>query len=518
MKKYIAFVLSILFSYTLSAQVLTDSTWVDNTGSKMHLQQVGGTDSLVVRAKKPWKGIVEIIGINASVLAWDSFLYDRPWAKISKNSLKTNMSCGWTWDDDSFSGNQFSHPYHGSLFYNSARENGMSYGQSMLYPLFGSAIWELFCENNKPAINDVFSTGIGGSAIGEATHRASDLVFDNSKRGAARVVRELVGTALNPVRGLQRMISGDMFLVDHQGKGKRISPEPYHFELGIGDRWIAEDGIHPDFDSKYNSNIPALDFYLDYGDHFNKIDGGKSHAFDKFELYGLLNIASKNPTFGVLEINGRIASSQHSTPSGWDLDWGFYQNYKYVEDYWKDGELRGGNLPVISEAASFGGALYAQKEGKTTTLSNMLMLSAVPMGCSTADYYTSPKNFGIDELPDGTDVGKRKYNYGSGFSIRENLTAHLNKRITLGDRFYLLQLYIFNGYDPKNPVVHHNSVMGDKGNALTVTNTLFAHVNLTQSLKLKVEYMNYLRKGVYDYYPNHTGKSHELKTTLAYSM
>ena len=81
-----------------------------------------------------------------------------------------------------------------------------------------------------------------------------------------------------------------------------------------------------------------------------------------------------------------------------------------------------------------------------------------------------------------------------------------------------MQIFTFNGYDPKHVVTHSNSVMGDKGYSVTLTNTFYAHVDLSKNIKFKLEYMYYFRNGVYDYYPNLKGSSHELKTTLSYSI
>lgn len=479
-------------------------------------QPISPNDTLVTYNKKPLNGLVEVVGINAAVLSWDYFLFDRHWAKVTNKSIKENFTDGWVWDDDSFSGNQFSHPFHGSLFFNSARENGMSYVQSMLYPILGSWMWEEVCENNRPAINDLFATGIGGSAIGEVTHRASDLVFDDSKTGANRVLREIAGSILNPVRGVNRLFKGEMFRVNHESRGKRIEAYPFEFEVGIGSRWIGEITTHPEYGKRYFENLPVIDFSLDYGDPFNAIDGGKTTPFDKFEVSATLNLKGNNPTFGFLDISGRILSRQHSLKHNWSVDWGLYQNFKYVDHYHKDGAIRPGSLPLISEAASFGGGVYVEHEGKNK-ISNLFMLSAVPMGGSASDYYGSDKLMGLDaETKEG--LTQRRYNYGIGFSIRENIKANIGSRITIGNKFYFLQLYTLNGYNPKAFVEHHNNVMGDKGRQSILMNTLYTKIQIAHNVNLRMEYQRYHRKGVWDYYPETKNKSHQVKTTLSYSI
>ena len=198
-----------------------DSIWHDSiTGIRTHLQRPDSLTpyscSLHFFGKKAngtpqtpgLQAFIEDMGINALVFSWNHFVTDRDWARVTSTTLHRNLSGGWVWDNDSFSGNQFSHPYHGSMFYNAAREHGLSYGVSLLYPVAGSVTWELLCETNRPAINDLLSTGVGGAAFGEVTHRMSDIFFDNTKQGPQRVVREIIGSLLNPVRGIHRIMSG----------------------------------------------------------------------------------------------------------------------------------------------------------------------------------------------------------------------------------------------------------------------------------------------------------------------
>lgn len=45
------------------------------------------------------------------------------------------------------------------------------------------------------------------------THRLSSLVLDDSKRGFGRFTREFLGTLICPMRGINRMITGDMWKV-----------------------------------------------------------------------------------------------------------------------------------------------------------------------------------------------------------------------------------------------------------------------------------------------------------------
>ena len=107
----------------------------------------------------------------------------------------------------------FLHPYHGSIYYNAARSNGLSYVETIPYVALGSVMWEISGEMERPSINDFITTSAGGLAMGEVLHRVSDRIFDNRKRGFQRVVSEVIGTIINPSRGFTRLISGEAFRV-----------------------------------------------------------------------------------------------------------------------------------------------------------------------------------------------------------------------------------------------------------------------------------------------------------------
>jgi hypothetical protein len=253
---------------------------------------------------------------------------------------------------------------------------------------------------------------VGGAAFGEVTHRMSDIFFDNTKQGPQRVVREIVGSLLNPVRGIHRIMSGEMFRVNRSNAGKKEEPMPYTFQIGTGGRYIHDRApIHPRTGARYHEAIPYLDFRFICGNHFIHLEEGKSpRAYDYFGLYSLVNFAPDQPTVGELDIRGRIGSRQYLMPHRWKLDLGFYQNVKYIDQYSKEGDEEPGNLAIISEAASFGIGLYFERQGRTSTLTHDFMFSTVPLGGSTADYYPF-----------------RRYNFGTGASIRYRFQYDLNQ-------------------------------------------------------------------------------------------
>ena len=153
--------------------------------------------------------VSEIIGINLGLCAFNNYVSHEPFAKISFSSIANNFKTGFVWDNDFFVTNQFAHPYHGNLYFNSARSNGYSFWESAPFTFGGSLMWETTMETDPPQTNDLINTTLGGIMLGEITYRLSSLVLDESTYGFDRVSREILGTFINPVRGFNRLLHGD---------------------------------------------------------------------------------------------------------------------------------------------------------------------------------------------------------------------------------------------------------------------------------------------------------------------
>lgn len=53
-------------------------------------------------------------------------------------TIRDNLNTGFVWDNDVFIMNMFAHPYHGNLYFNVARSNGMNFWESAPNALGGS--------------------------------------------------------------------------------------------------------------------------------------------------------------------------------------------------------------------------------------------------------------------------------------------------------------------------------------------------------------------------------------------
>ena len=116
----------------------------------------------------------------------------------------------WVIDNDQFSVNQFLHPYGGSIYYGLARSTGLNFWESFLYSTAGSYLWEMGGETTDPSINDMISTPIGGSFMGEPFFRMASLLLE-TEEGRPGFWRELGAAVISPPTGLNRLAFGNRF-------------------------------------------------------------------------------------------------------------------------------------------------------------------------------------------------------------------------------------------------------------------------------------------------------------------
>lgn len=481
-----------LWAETAPSAAPRDTVWADSaTFGRIHLQRLAPADTLRQLKPNALKPVLESLAINFGVWGWDHFVTDRAWADIDIHSVRRNLKNEWVLDHDSFSGNQFSHPFHGSMFYSAARYHGHSYYTAALYPLVGSMVWEYFCETNLPAYNDFLSTGIGGSAIGEALYRTADLAFDNSKRGAARVVRELVGSVLSPGRGIHRLFSGQSWRVSPQ-RGKMVEPEPFQFDIGAGERLMTE-FRH----AGRQKRVAFVDLTLRYGDRFRY--GGRRKPFDYFRLHLLANISEGNPTLSDADIRGRIVGRSFDTRRGWQMDLALYQNFRYVDNYGDKHDISAGDFPLFAEAASFGAGFSAEKRGRRVAFSNDFSLNGVGFGAVANEYYDP-----------------RRYNFASGFSLRNTAELTLGRVARLSCDAYFARLYSPKG--GRDPRVDGDYYWGARGHASILMVRSQLQVPLWPYTSLNLQHLFWYRRSQYDYYPDRHAKSSELRFGLVHSL
>ena len=445
--------------------------------------------------KRPWQALAEVTAVNVGVQLFDRWALNSDFAQTTLRSLKRNFTDGMVWDNDFFVTNMFAHPYHGNLYFNAARTNGLTFWESAPYSLIGSAMWEFLGETEPPAINDIIATTCGGMALGEMTHRLSRTILDDRDRGWKRFWREAAATIINPIQGIHRLVTGDAWRIKSQNyRYHDFNQIPVDVSFSVGWRYLADNGalfrgVHASY----------LNFYLLYG---TSVDG-ESHKtpYDFFDLDATISIGGGQKTVNNISIVGRLwsmpvidKSAKNKDGQGMAAEFGIYQHYNYYDSNpIEDGsEL----IPYrISEAAGFGPGfiLSMPQTGALTRMEQRLFVSGILLGGTKSDYF---------------NVIERDYNMGSGFSIKTKTQLDFGRfgRMILNAKYF--RLYTWKGYEDKDlqPYVdgtadlHYLNVQGDNSNAaLLVINPVFEfHLAKQWSINLSGTY--YWRRTHYNYY------------------
>jgi hypothetical protein len=265
--------------------------------------------------------IIQTLGQDMSIWAFNSYVMNQPWAKISLNTLETNISNGWVWDEDEFNVNQIGHPSQGALVYLGARAHGLSLWQSMPYPFLGSLIWELGMETESPSINDMITTPLSGIAFGEMIHRLSILTLGPNPN--ASLTRQIAAGIMNPTGyGINRLLFGKVI---HKNFAYKSLPLLGDIAFGGGPRFIKtnEESLFPRRFIKFNLA------------HGNPFDIDKEYApFDFFTFTSVLNM-SRTEYVGEIYSSGMLKKMYQKNKRNYKTVLGLFQNYDFMnhDDY-----------------------------------------------------------------------------------------------------------------------------------------------------------------------------------------
>ncbi len=125
---------------------------------------------------------------------------DEPYGKNIGRHLKEAWTKPPVWDKDSAFTNYIAHPYNGSLYYLSMREKGYSAYKSFMYANYKSLVWEYGIEATieRPSIQDMITTPVGGWLWGEATYQLTKKL----RRNGLNTFEKVVLTVFNPIHVL----------------------------------------------------------------------------------------------------------------------------------------------------------------------------------------------------------------------------------------------------------------------------------------------------------------------------
>lgn len=450
--------------------------------------------------KNPWIATGEVVGLNLGIWAIDRYIQKAEYAYINIHTIRRNFRRGFVWDNDQMGTNMFLHPYHGNLYFNSARSNGYNYWQSGIFALGGSAMWELFMENEYPSLNDIVATPVGGMALGELTYRASDLILKDDATGWERFGREAAAFLVTPTRGLTRIINGDAWR-HRSTTGRQFGIPNVAIEFSAGLRTLElKDEI---FDEGAGG---VFQVNLEYGDRFEV--ASTPLPYDYFAFNAELNIQKSQPVLGQLNITGRLISRELLDKYSTSMSIGMYQHFDYYDS---------DTISAISKKTPY-------KLGVPASVGAGLMFRDVQRGLFAMDAYLHANGIGLGAiLSDYYRVDNRNYNLASGFSLKGGANMVFRRDfISLAASYEYYRLFTWDGY-PKdidwstvNP--HTLDAQGDRSVASFGIFSARANIKLWRRLYATLHFSHYLRSTHYHYHPSVRSSTYALRIMLSYKL
>jgi hypothetical protein len=453
-------------------------------------QQTVVTDSV----KRPWLAAAEVAGLNVGLLAFDHYVLDGAYAKVTMHTLTRNLKLqDWWWEHDLPYTNLLEHPYHGSLFYNAARANGMNFWASSAFTIGGSLMWEIAGECEMLSISDMAATSLGGIAIGEVLYRTSGMVLDDGARGSERFGRELAAGLLNPMRGLNRLFTGQAWKV-------RSGPSRYHdiqafpvdLTVSTGIRDVHTSGKH-----KVDMSTAYLSARMDYGDW---AEVTHNRPYDQFEARVRMVVGDHQNLFNEASVMGRITARQLQEGKQSATAIGLYQHFNY---YYTDKVDEGERPYMVSEVAAVGpGLVWAyESPDERVNIGQGLFADGILMGASPDDYKGRYHSL---------------YSFGSGFGLKYRGWLKMPRRLQLDLLADFYRLYTWIGYEEQGEkgVFSEKGAQGDVGNVSMLVLRPTLNVNLYKNLGVQVSAAYYHRNRHYKHHEDVKAHTWELTAGL----
>lgn len=163
----------------------------------------GVRNSSATFGTKFWRGTLIITGTELASGVVLALLptENTKWDAETLSRAGSNFKRAWTelptWDGDNNFHNWIGHPYAGAFYYNMIRSQGGTVLQSFGFAAFQTVMWEYVLESwaEQPSIQDLITTSIMGSALGELFNRWSVAIL---RKGHLNFGQKALVFFLNP--------------------------------------------------------------------------------------------------------------------------------------------------------------------------------------------------------------------------------------------------------------------------------------------------------------------------------
>ncbi|MGZ5205968.1 MAG: DUF3943 domain-containing protein [Caldimonas sp.] len=238
--------------------------------------------------------------------------------RVTGTTIRDNLKSSWATDRDPFKINQLGHPYQGAMYHGFARSTGHDYWESLGYTFAGSALWEIAGERTHPSRNDQVASGIGGTFLGEALFRMSNLVLEQGG-GMSRFWRELAAAAIDPASGFNRLAFADRQSIFSSRDAA------YFSRLELGYSGSVKHDLGPSTAS-FKRNEAQVSFAIDYG-----LPGSRGYEYTRpFDYFNFTTTASSANGIENLMTRGLLVGRSYKVGPNYRGVWGVYGSYDYI--------------------------------------------------------------------------------------------------------------------------------------------------------------------------------------------
>ena len=262
----------------------------------------------------------EIVAFNVLINRLNYYTIDKQVYGTTYSSVRENLKGKWVVDTDPFAVNQFMHPYQGSVYFGLARSSGLDYWESLGFTLGGSLFWEIAGETGLPSINDLFTTGLGGTFLGEPLFRMASLLLEGGGEKPG-FWRELGAAAISPPLGFTRLAFGDRFRSVFESHDPAVfsyvrlgwNKVDSKFDEAVSQKDVRHDTATADFRMAYG--LPGKDGY------------GYTRPFDYFDFEFTATTAN---VFENIMSRGLLVGKEYAAGDAYRGVWGLYGSYDYI--------------------------------------------------------------------------------------------------------------------------------------------------------------------------------------------
>lgn len=436
------------------------------SGPRESVPEDGPRDAWGVGRNYGWAA-AEVLGVNWFSGAFNESVKNGNFNQTSPRSWWRNIKDGFSYDDNDFRTNQFIHSYNGGVYFNSARSNGLGFWTAAAYAAFGAFFWECCGETHPMSYNDLISTTVGGITMGEMTYRLSSEILDNQATGKTRFFKEFGSFFVDPIRGLNRLISGrSRSTYDNPTDPLDWRPPHGSTLLGLGVRIVGQETLDK------NTNTYA-NLLLDhaYGSPF---DNSRRKPFDCMELTFQLTPGEKEPVT-ILRIRGDLWEKPLGNQEAPNHVFAISQYYDYMNN--SSWEFGGQSLATTL----YSRFRLSNKVGVTTRASALLL----SLGAVNSDYAD------IAQVADRERL--REYDYGPG------LGAHVLANLLVSGRPMVTAHYRFQWISVTNGSIYTQgkSSLGSDANHYVQYGFLRGFIPIIGKFGLGADAYVFLRKSRY---------------------